>query len=438
MYVILDIVINHTGDTWRYRDDPCDYSDGVVWPFGEFRVRDPAAGPQLDDAVWPVELQDPACFKRRGNITNRDDEAQIRDGDFYGMKELDINQPHVLNTLIKIYKYWLLAADVDGFRIDTVKHVESSAVAIFCNAIREYARELGKHNFFIFGEVMADDTTIQKYLGRNTRDERTHERFPSLDAALDFPLAWALENAILGQTGTSDLRERYRRLHEDYADHGAAGEHFVTFIDNHDRHWRFRHSARHQDQVILAVAYLLTSQGVPCLYYGTEQGFDGHSVDHDNAFEYVREAMFGGTWGAFDTRGVQFFDPEHPLYVAIRAVARVRAAQPALRYGRQYFREISGDGEHFGPAIDSDATLAYSRILDAEEILVAMNLAGHPRADFVTVDAALSPPGQVMRDLLHPTRTLPVELRGGRACVHIELPAWGLVILKTTPPAAHV
>lgn len=148
--------------------------------------------------------------------------------------------------------------------------------------------------------------------------------------------------------------------------------------------------------------------------------------------------MFGGTWGAFDTSGVQFFDPEHPLYVAIRAVGWVRAAQPALRYGRQYFREISGDGEQFGPAIDGDATLAYSRILDAEEILVAMNLAGHPRADYVTVDAALSPPGQVMRDLLHPTRTLFVEHRGGRACVRIELPAWGLVILKTTPPPAHV
>ncbi|HWQ69280.1 MAG TPA: alpha-amylase family glycosyl hydrolase, partial [Patescibacteria group bacterium] len=201
MYVILDIILNHTGDNWAYPDDqPYYFWKEAPGPFdfGFWRKVDPTAGLQKDDAVWPQELQDPDCYKRRGQIRNWSDSDEAINGDFLSLKELDINRPGVLNGLISAYKYWIAVTDVDGLRVDTVKHMESSAAAIFCNAIREYAKQIGKHHFFIFGEIVGDDLTIQRYLGRNSRIEGTTERFPSLDAALDFPLYFVLEETIKG------------------------------------------------------------------------------------------------------------------------------------------------------------------------------------------------------------------------------------------------
>jgi glycosidase len=432
MVVILDIVLNHTGDVWAYPDDqPYYYFNGETFPFWRWREPDAAPGLQEDDAVWPMELQTPEAFKRRGQIRNWSNPVEARDGDFLSLKELNLPRPEVLDTLIKVYKHWITVADVDGFRLDTVKHMEDSATAIFCNAIREYAQCVGKHRFFLFGEIVADDHTIQHYLGRNSRIDGTHERFPSLDAALDFPLYFTLEEVIKGFASPAFLRARYEAFQQVYADHGEAGRYFVTFVDNHDQmarpYRRFLHDNPYPRQAVLAAGYLLTSQGVPCLYYGTEQGFDGGGPDDS----YVRECMFGGTWGAFGTAGRHFFNPDHEIYRGIRAIAAIRREQPALRYGRQYFREISGNGVDFGHPLDGHCTLAWSRILDTEEVLVAMNLTDQQRNDCVTVDRKLSARGQTMRDLLDPERRVTVhETPSGRAFVRLGLPPHGLAIMK--------
>jgi glycosidase len=433
IYVIMDIIINHTGDNWAYpNDEPYRFWKSAAGPFdfGFWREFDPAPGFQDNDAVWPKELQQKECYKRRGQIQNWCDMQEAINGDFLSLKELDITRSSVLDTLIKVYKYWVSYADVDGFRVDTVKHMEDSATAIFCNAIREYARRIGKHNFFIFGEVVGDDGTIQQYIGRNSRIPGTSERFPSLDACLDFPLYFVLEEVIKGFVNPSALRNRYESFRKNYSDHGSAGEFFVTFIDNHDQmsrpYRRFMHNNTHAEQVILAVGYLLTSQGVPCIYYGTEQNFDGGG-DSD---AYVRECMFGGKWGAFNTTGHHFFNSGHATYAGIAAIAEIRKQEPALRYGRQYFREISGDGNGFGYPMDGKCTLAYSRILDNREILIAMNLDEQPRNEYLTVDANLNIPGGEMVDLLDPARKVLVEKVGERLAVRVSLQGHGMAILR--------
>jgi len=437
MYVIQDIIINHTGDNWAYPGDfPYDYWKEAPGPFdfGFWREPDPAVGLQDDDAVWPLDLQRPECYKRRGQIRNWNDGEEAMHGDFLSLKELATSAPSVLDALIKIHKYWIAVTDIDGFRLDTVKHLEDSATAIFCNAVREYAKRIGKHNFFIFGEVVADDATLQRYIGRNSRIEGTNERFPSLDACLDFPLYFSLEEVIKGFLNPSVLIERYERFKTSYADHGAAAQYFVTFVDNHDQmarpYRRFMHGNPYPEQAVLVAGYLLTSQGVPCLYYGTEQGFDGGG-DHDS---YVRECMFGGQWGAFDTTGHHCFNPNHPIYRSIARIAAIRQAEPALRYGRQYFREISGNGRDFGYPLDGRCTLAYSRILDDQEILVAMNLEPSPRSDFVTVDANLNMVGQKVANLLAAEQEVAVEERGGRCAVQVPLGGHEMAIFKLGSP----
>jgi len=433
MYVIMDIILNHTGDNWAYPGDfPYYYSKQADAPFefGFWRQNDPTGEFQSDDAVWPAELQRLECYKRRGQIRDWSDSEEAVDGDFLSLKELDIRRADVLDALIKAYKYWIAVTDVDGFRVDTVKHMESSATAIFCNAIREYARRIGKQNFFIFGEIVADDETLQHYLGRNSRIEGTNERFPSLDAALDFPLYFILEETIKGFLNPQLLRERYESFKTRYADHGEAGQRFVTFVDNHDQmsrpYRRFMHGNPFPEQAILAVGYLLTSQGVPCIYYGTEQGFDGGG-GHDS---YVRECMFGGLWGAFDSMGGHFFKPSHPIYKNIAQIASIRRSEPALRYGRQYFREISGNGTDFGYPIDGKCTLAYSRILDDREILIALNLDATPRADYITVDANLNAERAQLKNLLDPSAPFAVDARGNRSAVKVPLAAHGMAILR--------
>ena len=433
MYVIMDIILNHTGDNWGYPGDlPYYYYNQAPGPFdfGFWRRNNAAAELAGNDAVWPVELQRPECYKRRGQIRNWSESQEAIDGDFLSLKELDIRRADVLDSLIKIYKHWIAVADLDGFRIDTVKHMESSATAIFCNAIREYCRRIGKNNFFIFGEIVAGDETLQHYLGRNSRVEGTNERFPSLDAALDFPLYFILEETIKGMIAPTELRQRYERFKTEYADHGEAGQHFVGFVDNHDQmsrpYRRFMHGNPFAEQTALAIGYLLTSPGVPCIYYGTEQGFDGGG-DNDS---YVRECMFGGMWGAFDSVGAHFFNSSHPIYKNIARISAIRQREPALRYGRQYFREISSNGVDFGFPIDGQCTLAYSRILDDTEIVIALNLDAAPRADYVTVDANLSAVGAKLKNLLEPRTQFAVEIAGHRSAVKVPLAPHGMAILR--------
>jgi glycosidase len=388
-----------------------------------------------DDGVWPIELQHPDAYKRRGQIRDFDNYTAEEgiDGDFVSLKDLDLSKPEVLDALIRCYKYWIAIADVDGYRLDTVTHTEPSATAIFCNAIREYCKSIGKDNFFLYAEIVADDRRLRRYVGTNmpTADE-AHERYPTFSAVLDFPMYFVLEEVIKGYKTPDELHERYESFRRFYRDFSEAGQYFVTFVDNHDQmsrpYRRFANGVSDHHLSILAVGYLLTNMGIPCVYYGTEQGFDGGG-DSD---VYVRECMFGGRWGAFDTTGVHFFNPENPVYKAIGRIARVRAREPALRYGREYFRQISGDGEHFGfPNVPGKSTIAFSRVLDVDEVLVCLNLDPNDRGDYVMVDKKLTPPGTAMTDLLNGGPPHKVEAnRDGEAYVRVPLMGHRMAILK--------
>jgi glycosidase len=328
-----------------------------------------------------------------------------------------------------VYKYWIKEADVDGYRIDTVKHVENAAAASFCNAIKEYAESIGKKNFFLFGEIVSDDDTLRRYVGPRTQDG---DKLEALDAALDFPLYFVLEEVIKGFANPQVLRERYDRLKRLYANSDQS-EYYVTFLDNHDQmarpYRRFLHGADPL-QAVLGIGYLLTTPGIPAIYYGTEQGFDGGASPGPYNDTVVRENMFGGNWGAFGTTGMHFFDTEHPLYVMIGRIARLRAREPALRYGRFYFREVSDNGANFGFPALGWGLLAYSRILDETELVVVLNLKNVPQTNFVTVDTPLSPAGTLMINMLKENDEVLAEGRANRAVIKVTLGAHEMAVYK--------
>jgi glycosidase len=444
MYVLLDVIYNHTGNNWFYDDngaprETLPYRFQPQHPFHGWRS---ATGSSiqniatLDDGVWPEELQNPAWYTRAGQIGRFDPESwedplnpdtEFRRGDFFDLKDIDLNRADALSALIQIYQYWIALSDCDGFRIDTVKHTPWEGSRHFCGAIHEYAESIGKQNFWLLGEVTGGAEMARNYLeifGRN------------IDAVLDIggPAA-ELGGMVKGILEPRDFFELFHG-HDSLGSHRETGRYHVSILDDHDMVGRAKdrfaaHNAiaKRYEQVAHAVGTQLTTLGVPCIYYGTEQAFDGNGDDD----RYIRESMFGGTFGAFETSGCHFFDPAHPTYQRIAAIAAVRNRADriglALRRGRQYPRETSFLGQPFAYPGRGEL-VAWSRILFDQEVLVALNTHGtQDRGAHVTVDASLHPAGSMMTFLYPAGGAVPVEQHGGRATVRIDLTPAGMAIL---------
>jgi glycosidase len=407
IYVILDIVLHHCGDVFEYvipdgnggrelgetdwQDQPLMIRWRDAKGRGDPRFTEAPADPPLDAAVWPKELRDNRLFTRQGNAMSRGFHPP---GDFDTLKGIAIEFQEgdikpAYNVLIRAYEYIIARFDVDGFRIDTLKFVSPEFERIFANAMREFALSVGKKNFFTFGEVFDNENTIAQFIGRNTT--ATGE-VVGVDAALDYPLFFKLPAMVKGlgvpPAEVAHVFEARKRVEEEIlTSHGEAGKFFVTFLDNHDQGQRFGFTGPAQltDQVALGLGCLYSLQGIPCLYYGTEQGLSGAKDARHGDDSMVREAL----WGKPNA-----FDPQHPLYQTIQALSRVRHEQPALRYGRQYFRPISGDGHTFGLSPFPAGVMAVSRILNDQEVVTVANTNTRQGLTVeVIVDHQLNPAG---------------------------------------------
>ena len=431
MYVIIDIVINHTGDNWSYAEAESPvYNQGQRFEFGYWRGADgnqtesrpEEFGP--DDAVWPIEFQDPDFYKRQGRIgdpVSAGDEEMIS-GDTGGLKDLDLTREDVRNAVICCYKWWIAQTDCDGFRLDTVKHCEPSAVSTFVNAMREYAQSIGKLNFLIFAEIVEDDQALTNYIGLNIVQNPSDKfEYPMLSACLDFPLYFQLADVIQGKSSPRALAERYSWFQHYFRDFGRAGSYYVTFIDNHDQigrfYFRFLHGDADPKLAVLGAGYLLTAMGIPCIYYGTEQCLDGGGAESD---EYVRETMFGSPWGGLGIEQGHLFNEQHPAYKGIAAIARIRASQPALRYGRQYFQQVSLDGENFFDADQPGQLFAFSRVLDTSAIVIVLNVRREGCNCFVALDDKFFAPDIELINLLTGQRVR-AQLSHGQLCMPMQL-----------------
>jgi glycosidase len=429
--VILDVVINHSGDNWSYPGDvPYYYSNDQQFGFGGWRRA---------DRPIPTELRRPDFYHRRGQIGNYDAYPELQHGDISSLKDYenddDATGSDVINALIKAHCYWIREADVDGFRVDAVKHMGAVACSRFCSNVREYAQSLGKRHFFLFGEVATpSDDIYNSYLGPNTSvDDAGGTVFFGLDSVLDFRLAEGvygddvnapLRDVLKSVKSPQTLFNRLEAQRERALNRGELGRFLVTFVDNHDSFWqptgRFGHGAT-DEQVIGAAGFLLTTLGTPCLYYGTEQGLSG--VGDDNA---VREALFDVQAG-----GKNILNPDCNIYKAIAQIAAVRRARAELRFGRLYYRQISGDGIQFGFPYGSTYTLAFSRLLYGSEVVVAFNVSGQPRTDHVVVDAVLHAAGSSMQFLYGGVGSIPVSTApDGTRYVTLALAPYQFVILK--------
>ncbi|MFI6210144.1 pullulanase-type alpha-1,6-glucosidase [Streptomyces sp. NPDC051041] len=406
MKVFFDVITNHTADVVDYEEKSYDYLAKGAFPYltedGEpFDDADHAAGKKRFPAVGadsfprtpavpaakkdlkvPSWLNDPTMYHNRGDSTYAGESTTY--GDFSGLDDLWTERPEVVKGMERIYQRWVRDFDIDGFRIDTVKHVNMEFWTQWATALDAYAAERGRDDFFMFGEVYSADTSV-------TAPYVTQGR---LDSTLDFPFQDAAR-AYASQGGSAQKLARVFGDDYKYTTDKANAYEQVTFLGNHDM-GRIGSFLRQDDpdatdaellkRARLANELMFLSRGNPVVYYGDEQGFTGAGGDKD-----ARQTMFASRTadyldddqlGTDRTHARDAYDTRAPLYRQISALAELRKAHPALADGVQTERY----------AADGAGVYAFSRT-DARtgtEYVVAFNNADEAKqATFATGSARM-------------------------------------------------
>ncbi|WP_406292553.1 pullulanase-type alpha-1,6-glucosidase [Streptomyces sp. NBC_00624] len=356
MKVFFDVITNHTADTVDYAEKKYGYKPKGAYPYldRDGRPFDDTKGlakvdadsfpytPENTGEKVPAWLNDPTMYHNRGDSTYAGESTTY--GDFSGLDDLWTERPEVVSGMEKIYEKWVRDFDIDGFRIDTVKHVDLDFWTQWATALDTYAARHGRDDFFMFGEVYSADTALTSpYVTRGR-----------LDATLDFPFQEAARQYASQGAPATKLAAVFDDDYRYTTDKANAYEQ-VTFLGNHDmgRIGAFlkqdnpkADDAELVDRARLADEVMFLSRGNPVVYYGDEQGFTGAGGDKD-----ARQTMFASKTadyldddqlGTDRTHASDAYDTGHPLYRNIAALSELTRKNPALRDGVQTERYAEG------------------------------------------------------------------------------------------------
>ncbi|MET3806137.1 glycosidase [Nakamurella sp. UYEF19] len=381
--VFFDIITNHTADVITNEQGLDKYVTKAEQPYKdvdgvEFDDHDYAAGntfPKLDKTSFPYTptfateadktvkvpawLNDPTYYHNRGNAAFDGTEGDVY-GDFVGLDDLFTEQPAVRDGLIDIYKFWA-EFGIDGFRIDTVKHVNIEFWQKFSPQIRAAAASAGKPKFFMFGEVYdADPAKMSRFTTEG-----------GLQSTLDFGFQARATGFGQGRP-TTELRDLYTG-DDYYTDADSNAHELPTFLGNHDmgRIGNFLNTpgisgAELLQRDLLTQQLMFLTRGQPVTYYGDEQGFTGDNGGDQNA----RQDMFGSKVATYNddtligapgaTTATPKFGTSNPVYQEIAALSKLRQNNPALADGAQIHRYASSKaGVYAFSRIDAKQQIEY-------------------------------------------------------------------------------
>jgi glycosidase len=363
--VYLDVVVNHTGDVitlsggGTYSDIPfrdCRgnffraerYVTAKVFPClsARYMPKVPYVAPADRHLKKPEWLNNPLDYHDRGDIDFGSCSTQcFEQGDFFGLDDLFTEKPNVMKGLAQIYASWIERFHVDGFRVDTAKHVNAAFFKLWVPRIRAEARERGIADFPIFGEVTLNDAI----------DLSAYVRDRGVPQVLDFPFQQVASAYAAGSSGAKGIAQRladddYFRLPD------GADPAFATFLGNHDMgraaqqilaqapglesSWLF-------SRVLLGYDLLYLLRGAPVVMYGDEVGMIGSGGD-----KAARQDMFPTQVTAWQTEPRVFADPigkgssfdvtDHEIEGWLRGLASLRDRHPALSTGASVVRYAKG------------------------------------------------------------------------------------------------
>ncbi len=236
----------------------------------------------------------------------------------------DINQK---NAIVQAYFiqnaiWWIEEFGIDSYRIDTYTYPDQEFMSVLADRIdKEFPQ------FFMFGETWVHGIQIQNYF---IEDNKNRLPFNSnLQSVTDFTWYFALEKGIHEKTDWSTgISRLYLALTGDYL--YKHPENLVTFVDNHDIARWYGHCGEDMTKFKIGIGLLMTSRGIPSLYYGTEvlmKATDGHGL--------IREDF----WGGWREDSVNKFTPagrtalENTGFNYISMLANFRKNSQALTWG---------------------------------------------------------------------------------------------------------
>jgi pullulanase-type alpha-1,6-glucosidase len=441
--VYFDMVVNHTADVISYAEGEYDYRYKADFPYrdadgNEFDDRDYVGGdtfPALDSEISfpytplfanagdstaknPMWLNNPIYYHNRGDSTFLGESSTY--GDFFGLDDTFTEHPDVVSGYIEIFKNLIDTFDIDGFRIDTVKHVNIELWQQLAPEVMAYAQSLGKDDFGLFGEVFDGNPAVMSLY-------TTEGDLPSV---LDFGLHGAASNFAANGAATDNLTTFFAQ-DDYYTDADSNAYSLGNFVSNHDGFierlgGRLRQAQPGADdtelvaRMNLGYGLIFFARGFPVIYYGDEQGFVGIGSDklarEDMLPSLVPDYMDNDLIGTDATPADDNFDATHPIYQALASYAEVYSSHAALRRGAQIQRYSQ----------DSAGIFAFSRIDREEQVeyVVALNNAtSDQQATFATYspDATWTAVYPATKAALRSSPT---------GAITVDVPALGLVIYK--------
>ncbi|WAA08680.1 alpha-amylase family glycosyl hydrolase [Fervidibacillus albus] len=277
------------------------------------------------DHPWVTDPNKTDWFHERKEIIDWSDREQLENGWIYGLPDLAQENPEVKNYFIDVAKWWIAETDIDGYRLDTVKHVPIDFWQEFSKEVKSV-----KNDFYLLGEVLEyDPNEINRYFEAG------------IDGFVDYPLYDRMRTAFSTPGNLSrviDLLEYNEQLYE-HPD--LMGQ----FIDNHDTQ-RFTREILSKEEVPekrwkTALTFMYTTPGIPIVYYGSEIALDGGN-DPDN-------------------RRMMSFDDQSELINYISKLGEIR---------NQHLSVTRGDVDFL---YHSNGMLIYKREYDGETTVIALN-----------------------------------------------------------------
>ena len=406
--VIIDLVINHTSNEhpWfqQAKDPSSPYHDWYIWT-----DTNPGYLGSWGQQVW---------FPSNGKY-------------YYGsftssMPDLNYTNPEVTAQMEDVVRFWLEDVGVDGFRMDAAKHLieegtiqaNSDSTHEWWKAFRTYYKKVDP-DALVVGEVWDDTSITARYL---QGDE--------LDLSFEFSLAEAF---IRGANGgrSEDVIDQMKRSYSQIPE-----MQFASFLANHDQDRVFSQLGENEQKMILAASLLLTSPGVPFIYYGEEIGMQGNQI-HERirrAMQWVGDAAYAGfttgtPWQALGS-GWKLYnvhdEGENPdsILAWYRTLINIRNQHAALRVGDLTVLTTT-----------DEAVYGSLRVSEFEAVLVLLNLSDRPVTEvwLTKGETELVEGTYQIAPILGDGDFGPIKINAQGNLFYLvdaQLPAYGVVILQ--------
>lgn len=348
--VVMDMIFNHCGSehVWMKKFPSSDWFNHQA----EF---------EADGTVAQTSHRKATLYDPYGS--EKDYDRMVNGWFTRGMPDLNQLNRHLMNYLIQNSIFWIEDSQIDGIRMDTYPYADKDAMARWIDEVeREYP------HFNIVGECWYGNDSANSFW---QRESKVNAKDPRLKTVMDFVFALRGDKFFSDQTGNGEgsggLNNVYEHLANDYLYPDPSF--ILTFLDNHDTDRFLRKYPENLGSWKQALTFLLTSRGIPQIYYGTEILMHGTKANGGDA--NIRLDMPGGFPG--DSTTVFTREGRTPMqneaYDYLSQLLKWRKSPAA--------NEVIARGslKHFVPV---DGVYVYARKLGDKQVIVMLNGTDRP------------------------------------------------------------